>query len=152
VGLLADLELTQTEADALIELEKRRVDDMEWKYPGLGGGVSIPLISVDRREQFVLDLRRGRIDLAKGSYQNRGRRVIPLVRLCFGGAPHDNPDGSEVDSPHLHIFREGYGDKWAFPIPGERFSNLGDRWQTFQDFLRFCNVVYPPNIRRGLAV
>ena len=77
---MAKDDLIQAEADALIGLEKRRVDDTAWNYPGLGGGVSIPLVSVDGRERFVLDLRRGRIDLAKGSYQNRGRRVVPLVR------------------------------------------------------------------------
>lgn len=148
---MIDFGLTQAEADALIALEKRRVDERVWDYPGLGGGVSIPLISIDKREQFVLDLRRGRIDLAKGSYQNRGRRVVPLVRLCFGGAPHDNPDGQEVGSPHLHVYREGYGDKWAFPVPGDRFTDLGDQWHTFQDFLGFCNIVQPPNVRRGLA-
>ena len=148
---MTDFDLAQAEADRLFALEKRRVDDREWNYPGLGGGVSIPLTSADKREQFVLDLRRSRIDLAKGSYQNRGRRVIPLIRLCFGGPPHDNPDGTEVESPHLHLYREGYGDKWAFTVPGDRFAHLSDRWRTYQDFLEFCNIVEPPNVRRGLA-
>ena len=148
---MTDLDLTQVEADVLIALEKCRVDDKVWDYPGLGGGVSIPLTSIDKREQFMLDLRRGRINLAKGSYQNRGRRVVPLVRLCFGGSPHVNPDGREVGAHHLHLYREGYGDKWAFPIPGDRFTDLGDSWRTFQDFLGFCNIVQPPNVRRGLA-
>ena len=55
---MTDFDLTQVEADALIALEKRRVDDSLWDYPGLGGGVSIPLNSVDEREQFMLDLLR----------------------------------------------------------------------------------------------
>ena len=148
---MANYDLTQADANTLIALEKRRVDDNVWDYPGLGGGVSIPLVSVDEREQFFLDLRRSRIDLAKGSYQNRGRRVMPLIRLCFGGPPHDNPDGVEIKSPHLHVYREGYGDKWAFPVPGDRFVNLSDQWQTFHDFMGFCNIVQPPNVRRGLA-
>ena len=148
---MAQDDLTQAEADALIGLEKRRVDDTAWNYPGLGGGVSIPLVSVDGREKFLLDLRRGRVDLAKGSYQNRARRVVPLVRLCFGGAPHDNPDGQEIGSPHLHLYREGYGDKWAFPVPADRFADPSDRRRTYEDFLGFCNIVEPPNVRHGLA-
>ena len=63
----------------------------------------------------------------------------------------DNPDGEEVGSPHLHVYREGYGDKWAFPVPAGRFTDLGDRWRPFQDFLGFCKIVQPPNVRRGLA-
>jgi len=143
--------LTQSDANALIAMAKHRADDRSWVYPGLGGHLSVPLVSVDRRELFVLDMRRGRIDLAKGSYQNRARQVIVLVRLDFGGAPHRNPDGEEIGVPHLHTYREGFGDKWAIPVPGELFADLNDTWRTLDDFMRYCNIVSPPDIRRGLS-
>ena len=143
-------DLTQAEADALIALEKRRKDDVDWDFPDLGGQITIPLMSTDRHESFLLDLRRGQINLAKGTYQNRARQVVVLVRLDFGGAPHRNPDGQEIGSPHLHLYREGYGDKWAFPVPSDRFLDLDDTWQTLQDFMRYCNVVDPPIIRLGI--
>lgn len=147
---MTDIHLTQAEADALIALAKHRVDATEWGYPDFGGAISIPLVSSDRREQFLLDLRRGRIDLARGTYQNRSRQVVVLVRLDFGGAPHRKPDGEEMGSPHLHVYREGYGDKWAVPVPGDQFTDLGDPWRTPEDFMRFCNIVELPNILRGL--
>ena len=147
---MADANLTQAEADALIAMEKRRSDDTEWSYPDLGGYVTIPLVSIDRRESFLLDLRRGRIDLSKGTYQNRGRQVVVLARLDFGGAPHRNPDGEEIGSPHLHLYREGFGDKWAIPVSDDHFPNLHDAWQTLQDFMRYCNIVEPPMIQRGI--
>ncbi len=56
---MADLNLTQGEADALIAMAKHRIDTAEWDYPDPGGGISVPLVSVDRREQFVLDVRQG---------------------------------------------------------------------------------------------
>jgi hypothetical protein len=126
------------------------VDATPWDYPDFGGAISIPLVSADRREQFLLDVRRGRIDLTKGTYQNRGRQVVVLVRLDFGGAPHRNPDGEEVPPPHLHLYRERFGDKWAVAVPGDRFASIGDPWRTLEDFMRFCNIVEPPIIRRGL--
>jgi hypothetical protein len=147
---MPDISLTQAEADALIGLPKYRVDNTQWDFPTLGGAVSIPLVSENRREHFVLDMRRGRIDLGKGAYQNRARQVIVLVRLDFGGAPHRNPDDEEIGSPHLHVYREGYGDKWAMPIPGDRFTNPADPWQNLVEFMAYCNVVGPPAIRRGL--
>jgi len=53
-----------------------RVNDDRWNYPGLGGSIFIPLISANKRENFLLDISRGKIDLLKGTYQNRvGRRV-----------------------------------------------------------------------------
>lgn len=147
---MTEINLTQTEADLLIEMEKYRVDDALWNYPSLGGSITIPLFSGDKRENFLLDISRGKIDLLKGTYQNRSRQVVVLVRLDFGGQPHRNPDGNEIPSPHLHVYREGYGDKWATPIPVERFPNIGDLWQTLQDFLNYCNIIQPPIIQRGL--
>jgi hypothetical protein len=148
---MPDSALTQSEANALINMAKRRVDDREWDYPGLGGTVSIPLASGDGREAFFLDLRRGRIDLARGTHQVRGRQTLVLVRLDFGGGPHRNPDGEEVGPAHLHLYREGYGDKWAIPVPQDLSKYLADTWQTLEDFMRYCNIVVPPLIRRGLV-
>jgi hypothetical protein len=148
---MADINLSQAEANLLIAMEKHRVTDDRWEYPDLGGSVNIPLVSVDRRENFTLDLYRGRIDLAKGSYQSRSRQVIILIRLDFGGQPHRNPNGEEVASPHLHVFREGYGDKWAIPAPLEKFPLIdSDRWQTLIDFMVFCNVTKQPIVQKGL--
>lgn len=149
---MTDANLIQSEAEALLAMEKRRADSTEWEYPGLGGRVTTPLVSVDGREQFFLDLWRARIDLGKGTYQNRGRQVVILARLDFGGPPHRNPDGEEIGSPHLHLFREGFGDKWAFPVPHDSFANLSDPWQTLADFMRFCNITQPPFIQRGLFI
>lgn len=147
---MTEINLTQPEADLLIEMEKYRVDDTPWNYPGLGGSITIPLVSEDKRENFLLDISRGKIDLLKGTYQNRSRQVVVLIRLDFGGQPHRNPDGGEISSPHLHIYREGYGDKWAIPMPLDRFANIDDLWQTLQDFINYCNIIQPPVIQRGL--
>ena len=147
---MAEYDLTQYEADELLSMEKYRLDDTQWIMPDLGGRVTIPLVSSDRREEFVLDLYRGRINLCKGSYQNRVRQVVALARLDFGGSPHRNPDGKELGPNHLHIFREGYGDKWAQPVPEELFPHLDDPWRTFHDSMTFCNVVEFPSIRAGL--
>jgi len=147
---MADIDLTQGDADALIALAKIRGDEEERLFPQAGGSLVIPLTSEDRRENFLLDIHRGRIDLRKGTYQNRARQVVVLVRLDFGGPPHRNPDGQEVPCPHLHLFREGFADKWAIPVPIADFPNIGDLWSTFSDFMRYCNVVAPPRIDRGL--
>jgi len=145
-----DINLTQTEADALIALPKYKEDDSIWKYPSLGGSVSIPLTSSDKRERFLLDVSHGQINLLKGKHQNRVRQRCLLVRLDFGGSPHRNPDGTEVPCPHLHLYREGYDDKWAIPAPKDTFSDTTNIWRTFQDFMRYCNVISPPQIQRGL--
>jgi hypothetical protein len=147
---MADINLTQAEADALIAMEKHRANEERADFPMGGQSVVVPLQSTDRREQFLLDLSRGRIDLLRVKMQNRGRQVVVLVRLDLGGAPHRNPDDEEIPVPHLHVYREGYGDKWAVRVPADRFSDLADVWTTLQEFMSFCNITQPPLIERGL--
>ncbi len=147
---MADISLTQAEADALIAMEKHRVTDELTAFPVGGGSVTLRLQSADKREQFLLDLSCGRINLQKVKMQTRGQQVVVLVRLDLGGAPHRNPDGEEIPVPHLHVYREGYGDKWAMPVPTDQFCAIADVWTTFEDFLRFCNITQPPHIDGGL--
>ena len=74
---MADIHLTQSEADALIAMEKHRLDEERYLYP-TAGSLVVPLQSQDKREQFMLDIHRGRIDLLKGKYQTRARQVVVL--------------------------------------------------------------------------
>lgn len=147
---MAELNLTQAEAEALIAMEKHRINEDQSDFPMGGQSLVLPLQSPDKREHFLLDLSRGRIDLLKVKMQNRARQVVVLVRLDLGGAPHRNPDDEEIPAPHLHVYREGYGDKWAFPVPTDRFTATTDVWATFEEFMRFCNITRPPRIERGL--
>jgi len=136
VAIVADIHLTQADADALLAMEKHRVDDTAYDYPGLGGAIRIPLQSPDKRESFILDVTRSQVNLAKGTYQNRARSVIVLARLDFGGAPHRSPDDQDIPCPHLHLYREGYGDKWAVSVPPASFSDAADRWALLVEFMR----------------
>lgn len=144
---MTELMISQSEADALSAVEKIRADDEKYMYPGLGGRVIIPLVSINRREDFLLDIERSRIKLLKGKYQNRVRSTIILIRFCFNGSPHRNPNGEEISCPHLHLYREGYGDKWAFQIPNDKFPNIDDPWKCLFDFMSYCNITKTPNIQ-----
>lgn len=147
---MADSNLTQDAADALIAMEKVRATDDSYLYPGPGDKLTIPLTSTDGREAFLLDISRGRIDLAKVTYQNRARQVVILLRLDIAGPPHRNPDDEEIPCPHLHVYREGFGHKWAVPAPTELFPSPNDLFVTYESFLRRCNVTERPRMQMGL--
>jgi hypothetical protein len=143
--------ILQAEADALLAMPKVKVNDDIHEYPGTGAQISILLVSRDQRENFELDIwRSGNVQL-KGRYQNISRHIVILARLDFGGQPHRNPDDTEITSPHLHLYREGFADKWAFSLP-DSFTNPADLWKTLHQFMEFCNIVEPPVINRGLFV
>lgn len=149
---MAETTLTQAEADTLLAMEKHRVDDTRHVFPALGGSIEISLVSVNKREEFLLDITRGRINLKKATYQNRVRTVVILARLDIDGPPHENPDGQEIPCPHLHTYREGYADKWAVPAPVNAFSRTADLWGSLEDFMAFCQITETPLIERDLFV
>ena len=131
-------------------MEKRCSDDKERLFPPPGERLSIPLTSIDKRENFMLDVTRGQIKITKATYQNRARQVIILLRLDLEGPPHRNPDGEEIPCPHLHTYREGFGDKWAIAAPIDRYTNMLDLFSTCDAFMQHCNIVERPNIQKGL--
>ena len=141
-------DLSQMEAEALLRMEKFRVDSTSHPFPDLGGHIQIELQSENQRELFSLDISRRRIALTT-KYQTRGRQSMVLARLDFN-SPHRNPDDSEVGVPHLRLYHEGYGDKWAYEVPPGMLINPTDAWQVLTDFMRYCYIVEPPVITRGL--
>ena len=142
--------LSQQEADTLIAMDKRSVSSDSVHLPYLGGQIQVPLVSLHQREEFILDVRWGRINLRKGTKQLRAQQVIVLLRLDYNGPPHRNPDDTEIGGSHLHHYREGYADKWAVDLPEGVFSNLNDHWQTLHDFMEYCSVKKKPNFRKEI--
>jgi hypothetical protein len=144
--------LVQAEAERLLAVEKHRVDDSTYSYPGPGVELRVPLLSADRREEFVLDIRRHRIEVVHGGkFQARARSTIPLARVCFA-RPHRNPDDAEVPRTHIHIYREGFDLRWAFPLEPSRFPDPEDRFQLLVDFMRYVCITREPIFQRDAFV
>jgi hypothetical protein len=134
----------QTDSDG-----KKAIDQRQWTFPGPADRIVVPLTSFDKREDFLLDVTRYQIKLTKATFQNRARGVIILYRLDIDGAPYRNPDGQEIPCPHLHIYREGFGDKWAIPA-SDKFPDTSNLFSTLDAFMAHCNITEPPLIQRGL--
>lgn len=158
--------ITQSEADALIVMEKKKATDELYNFPSAGEILTMPIVSIDERESFLLDVnRRGRIRLTRCTYQERYRGIIILVRLDIDGQPHTNPEvdnipfsylapynGQTIQCPHLHLYIEGFMDRWAIPAPVDKFPDTSDLYVTLEDFFRYCNIIEPPVIQRGLFI
>ncbi|MFO7888798.1 MAG: hypothetical protein R6V04_00505 [bacterium] len=58
--------ITQTEADNLISPEKKKPTDEQYNFPDIGDCLTIPIISIDGSENFLIDVnRKGKIKLSK---------------------------------------------------------------------------------------
>ena len=146
---MAEINLTQQEADKLIGMDKFLTDTTNITLPIAGEKLTLDCFSLNKREEFVLDCFRGTIKLSKVTHQMRARKVVPLVRLDIDAAPHQNPDGTEVGNTHLHIYSADYADKYAVAVPNT-FTNLADIAQTLIDFMKYCNIKNTPQINGGL--
>ncbi|MFZ5632712.1 MAG: DUF6978 family protein [Bacillota bacterium] len=157
--------LTQFEADTLIAISKKRCGNQIFNFPWAGETLTIPVVSIDEKESFLIDINRGRIKLTKCTYQERHEGIIILVRLDVDGRPHTNPDvlrvplsylepynGQTIGCPHLHLYVEGFMDKWAIPAPPDSFSRTNDLYETLYEFFSYCNIIEPPIVQRGLFI
>lgn len=133
--------LTQKEADYLIGILKKIIDtESTFQFPKSGNCDKIELMSDDDKYKFVIDVNRhGKIKVLKCTYQNRYQKEDILLRLDVNGPPHTNPDGAVISGCHLHIYREDYGDKWAYELPA-KICHTDNLLKTLFDFLSYCNV------------
>ncbi len=139
--------LTQSEADALLSLEKQFVDTNLLILGKIPISESHDLVSLDGKEKFILDIWRGSINLKKYKYNNRSRKIHILARVDIGGSPHQNPDGVIVPCPHIHVYREGYDDKWAYPLKDFPFRDPENMIVVLEDFARFCHIILLPPLQ-----
>jgi len=143
--------LTQAEVDRLMGMTKHFVSAPTTISFPLGADDTYELVAVENRERFLLDVWRGTLRLTKFKFQNRVRTVVVLVRLDVDGAPHTNPDGLTLSGTHLHLFREGYEDRWAYPVDPKAFTLLSDAGATFYDFCAYCKIESPPPVQGVIA-
>jgi len=144
-------EITEDEVKRLISLEKIPTSNQQITYPSAGETIDIQLTSMDKIEMFVLSVGVGRIDLLKTSNQLRIKTGnIPLVRIDTGNIQHKNPDGTIIAEPHIHIYKEGYGIRFAYPISDYLETNPNDPWQVLQDFMDYCKIIIKPCIIKGV--
>lgn len=146
--------LTQSEADALMALVKQFVDPPPAISIPPGADDRYELAAVAGREKFILDVLRGTLRLTRLTLNERVRASIVLARLDIDGRPHTNPDGSSVGRSHLHVYREGFEERWAIPLhevkgPDGRLLLPEDptHAQLFGAFCAFCNIESPPLVQ-----
>lgn len=138
--------LTQSEVDTFLTMDKYLVKGGTIKFPEQDNADTYEAKSTDDKYAFLFDVnRKGRKKILKCTYLNRYAITEILLRLDIGGPDHANPDGATIPCPHLHIYKEGYADKWAYQLPPD-FTDPGDLAVTLQEFLAYCKINNIPPI------
>ena len=138
--------ITQTEFDFLMS-EEKSFDDLA--SPIQLGPAPIQwtrqINAVATKEIFLLDFYRGSFELSKYTVNKRYRQTVILLRYDNGGR-HTNPDGVLFEGAHVHLYREGFNDKFAFPVSEIGVDNSGSMDTVFTKIMHFCNVKKFPTI------
>lgn len=155
---MADIHLSQQEAETLLQIDKVYDGNPNRDYPNPGEKLALECVSTDGADRFSIDVFRGAICLTKATHNLRVRKAIPLLRLDLDGRPHRNPDGSKVGRTHLHVYREGYGDAWAHELPVTvldalppfELTDYRDLAGALDYFLQYCRISSRPTFNRVL--
>ena len=132
--------ITQTEFDFLMK-EDKLFDDLS--SPIQLGPAPIQwtrqINSTASKEVFLLDFYRGSFEISKYTVNKRYRQTVILLRYDNGGR-HTNPDGVLFEGAHVHLYREGFNDKFAFPVSEIGVDKSDSMDSVFAKIMHFCNV------------
>ena len=138
------MSLTQEEFDYIIGLDKYFTEEDGIK---LAGNWSRDIHAPETKDTFILDYYRGKIELKKFTYKKRYKKTIVLLRFDASGR-HTNPDGERFEGAHVHLYKEGYDDKFAYPISkiGIDSNNLKSD-EVLKRLLAYCHIGNCPEIQ-----
>ena len=144
--------LTQSDIDLLLNMIKQLKSNDKIVFPPFGTEIKLDVISTTTKDKFIIDIsRKGYIKINRCTYQTRYQKSIILLRLDVNGPPHTNPDGEVIPCPHLHIYREGYESKWAFPLQDKiNVQNPDDLIEILIRFLEYNKISNIPEIEEQM--
>lgn len=133
--------LSQQEADDLLAMVKFLKHKGPLEIPEPGKELKLNVVGESNNERFIIDInRKGQIKV-RCTYQTRYRKSIILLRIDLVGGKHINPDGTIVECPHIHIYREGFEDRWAYPLNDILdVQNQFDLIEVLIKFLEYNNI------------
>ena len=138
--------ISDAEFQYLLKLEKKLVDIDEIKIGPPPQKWTRKIESLDRTQSFLLDYRRGVLEVARYTWNGRYRQTVIMLRYDSRGM-HTNPDGARISGPHFHLYKEGYGTKFAYPPQDYGIDPDADMTDICKQVLGFFSVVQVPNIQ-----
>lgn len=133
------MEITQAKADEYLKVKKKFLFQprLNLNQPFK---VTETLVSDEHGDIFKIDLRQGKIELSMVNLNHRANDCIVLCRLDIDDRTHKNPDGKRIIEPHIHLYKEGFGSKFAFPAKDYGFIDFQNPLSNIKKFLDFCNI------------
>jgi len=108
------------------------------------------IVAPDYKEMFILDYYRGKIEI-KYTYNKRYRKSTVILRFdSFGRHTNPGPNFEKFDGPHVHIFKEGYDDKFAYPIEVLNITPTENDQEVLEKICTYFNITARPSIQLSM--
>lgn len=135
--------------------EKKEFSDKHATFPSQNQSLKLTGLGLDSKQEYIVDINRKRCILSRITYQNRVYTDTSLLRLDIDTKPHRNPDGKKINGTHLHVYREGYADAWAYELNNPYLKNIKhdfdfstlidvdliNRFYAFSTLCNFTNII-----------
>ncbi len=131
--------INQETADYLLNLEKKFKNTTKIDIWAPWDKWTEEIISKDEKELFLLDYNHKKIEFKNYTINNRYRTTIILFRIDIGWR-HINPDWKILNESHVHLYKEWFWDKWAYPISKFNISKDDDITEVFSKVLDFLHI------------
>ena len=133
------MELPQAKADEYLRVKKKFLfqSKLNLDQPF---NITETLVSDEHGDIFKIDLRQGRIELLMININYRANECVVLCRLDIDDRTHKNPDGKKIVEPHIHLYKEGFGSKFAYPAKNFGFIDFSNSLSSINKFFDFCNI------------
>lgn len=149
------MSISQPEFGYLMTLEKNFTDSAEISLGPAPIRWQRELLAKKTKDAFTLHFYRGSVELKKFTYNKTVRTSIVLIRYDALGR-HTNPpgtDGKSFDGPHVHLYRDGFDDKWAFPVTEIKLKEnpTPTMEEVFEKFCAYCSILDCPPIQSSIC-
>lgn len=131
--------MTDDAFDSLMLLQKSFLHPKSVKLPHDKQKKVFHVSSVGTKDTFLLDCHRQGTYEMKLMNQMRYGKDFPMVRLEINAPPHMNPDSYVTSRNHIHIYKEGYGMKWAYEL-SDKFPASMNMLNLFVIFCEYCGI------------
>jgi hypothetical protein len=139
------IKLTKAEAETLIEMLKRFVQQHCLGFPSKKGKLEFDVIGERKTDEFVVNIDRKGINADSCTYQGRIKsNNIVLLRLDINPTSiHINPSNHEkLVGSHLHIYSDEFEMSEAIPFDIED----KDLYELCFTFFEKFHIIEPPEI------
>lgn len=142
--------LTQGEAERSLNMLKKSLTKTI-DFPSAGSSQEFKVVGDTKNDLFVINIYRGRIKKAKYNFGARIQKDNTILLELHIGATniHINPDGEKIEGSHWHIYKEGYGRRFAFIAEDLNDANFVEN--TIKFFDKF-NLIEKPDVNYQLEL